>query len=47
MKNKKHSLGYYAVKQSSKKIKVQRVIIIILSLLLVFLSVWFGISGGK
>ena len=47
MKNKKHSLGWYTVKQSSKKIKAQKIAIMILTLLLVLLSVWFGISGGR
>lgn len=46
MKFKKHSIGWYTVENLIKKVKAQRTIIIILTLLW-FLTIVFGLSGGR
>jgi hypothetical protein len=46
MKNK-HSIGWLTVKDLTQKIKIQRAIIIGLTIALAILSVWLCISGGK
>jgi hypothetical protein len=42
----KHSLGWHTVKKMHKKNKIQKAVIVTLSILL-FLAVLYGFTGGK
>lgn len=42
----KHSLGWHTIKKMNTKNKIQKIVIVILSIAL-FLSVLYGFTGGK
>lgn len=46
MKKTPHSVGWHAVKKLNKKNKIQKIVIMTLSILL-FLAVLYGFTGGK
>lgn len=46
MKKMPHSLGWHTIKKLDKKNKIQKIIIVILSVLLL-VAVVFGFIGGK
>lgn len=47
MKHCKHSVGWYTVKQLTRRIKIQRGVIIALSIMLTILVAWLHILGGR